>query len=123
MRFLEPVRKSWRPVVTGVGLLLVVASFYVTPAFTAGQVHRAAESGTAAAINSAQAKQNTAEEEQAIKNLDTTTKGVQQLLAFVAAVQASSKTSQASTEWYVHEFQAICAATPGCKQVPLPPGL
>jgi hypothetical protein len=47
------------------------------------------------------------------------------LLKFVASVQNGPQASATrdATGWYIAELRAICAATPNCKQVPLPASL
>jgi hypothetical protein len=60
-----------------------------------------------------------------LATLEKTEEGVSSLLAFVASVQngPQAKASRDATAWYLKEIRAICLATPGCKPVPLPPGL
>jgi hypothetical protein len=50
---------------------------------------------------------------------------IQHVLALIVAVTSGPKAKAArdATVWYVREFMAICAAEPGCQQVPLPADL
>lgn len=103
--------KTWRKICGAIGALLILLSLYIIPYYAASRASEAAH--------------NTATSKQAVANIQTTANGIKSLLAYVASIQSGpqSKALRDSTAWYITEFQAICAATPGCKQVPLPPEL
>jgi hypothetical protein len=97
-------RKHWRT------LAAVFAGFLLATVVTVGPYLAAARS---------------TQTSQQVATLQRTEQGVASLLQFVASVQSGpqAKASRDATGWYLAEIRAICTATPGCKQVPLPPSL
>lgn len=104
---------TWRKAVAGVALVLFLLGAYFAPYLAS---YRAASQATQAAIKSAQAAQNSEQDKTALAKVQQAEDGIQQLLQFVASVQKNPN----STQWFVLQMQAICAALPDCHQVPLP---
>lgn len=94
----------WQKVFAAIGAALFVATVIIGPYLAAARSTQNADQLAA---------------------LQQTEQGVSSLLQFVASVQngPQAKASRDATAWYLAEIRAICTATPGCKQVPLPPGL
>lgn len=102
--------RTWRKVMAGLAVALFIAAVFAAPYLAA---YQAAHQATVAAINAAEAKQNSAQTKQALAHLTDTDKGVQSLLQYVASVQKSRNNGM----WFAAELQSICAEV-HCQPVP-----
>lgn len=103
--------KTWRWAVLAVAAVLFMASITAGPLLAGAE----AKNGTTAALRAAKSSQQAAQ----------TASGVLRIVQFIQSVQngPQAKAGRQATAWYVKEFINICAATPRCEQVPLPPSL